>query len=109
MSEQTKGEISGGKVTYYSVEVTDPARSERPPYVAEAQDIIEALGMTFNEGEAFKSIWRCAAARTLGVKKLDDSPIRNAEKVCYYGPRMLVEEKRRATKAGVQIPGFKRP
>lgn len=88
-------ESSGGPVSYYVVEITDPAREDHYPYIAHCQDIIEALGMDFNEGEAFKSIWRKAAARTLGVKKVDDNPLRNAEKVEYFGQRQVAVEKRK--------------
>lgn len=92
---EVKTEHTGGAVTYYSVAVLHPMRKERVPYTAECGDIIEALGMTFNEGEAFKAIWRCAAARILPVKKLEDNPIRNAEKVKYYGERMLAQERQK--------------
>lgn len=48
---------------YYRVQVSTPISSELSPYAAECGDIITALGLTFNEGELFKAIWRLAKAR----------------------------------------------
>jgi len=85
------GENSGGPVSYYLVQVQRPNQIEGP-YQAECSDIIEALGMDFNEGEAFKAIWRKAAERTLGLAKEGNTPFRDAEKVAHYGKRMLIME-----------------
>jgi hypothetical protein len=52
-------------------------------------EVIETLGMSFAEGEAFKAIWRSCAARTLGKLKADNDAKYNAEKVVFYGGRML--------------------
>lgn len=81
-----KGESSGGDNDYWMREITHPKRLE--PYVAECEDIIESLGMTFQEGEAFKAIWRKAALR-LGFGKPGDSDKRNAEKIAHFGQRMV--------------------
>ncbi len=81
------GEKSGGPVSYYLVDVTKPNQGE-VPYTAECGDIIEALGMTFDEGCAFKALWRSAAARTLGKLKADHDPMYDAEKVEFYGKRI---------------------
>lgn len=81
-------ENSGGNVSYYLCPVTNPNQAAEP-YVAECSDIIEALGMDFNEGEAFKAIWRKAAERTLGKKKAGNEARRDVEKVIHYGKRML--------------------
>lgn len=81
-------ERSGGKVNYYVVQVTKPNRMEAP-YKAECGDIIESLGMTFSEGCAFKAIWRTAAARTHGLKKAGNDEKYDAEKIIFYGGRML--------------------
>lgn len=91
MSKQP--ENSGGHVGYYSIDVRVTAKGG-PTYRAEAMDIISALDMTFAEGEAFKAVWRAAADR-LGMKKEGDSPLRNAEKVKFYGERMVEREKLR--------------
>lgn len=85
---------TGLDVNYYLVDIKDPKRLV--PYTAECEDIIEALGMTFAEGNAFKAIWRSCAARTLGKVKPshDAAGIYDAEKVIYSGKRMLVQRTR---------------
>ena len=87
---------TGKDVNYYIVDIPEPKRLS--PYTAECEDIIEALGMTFAEGNAFKAIWRSCAARTLGLLKPghDSEGIYDAEKVAYYGGRMIVQRKRNA-------------
>jgi hypothetical protein len=60
--------------------------------MAECEDIIEALQMDFAEGTAFKALWRRCAQKALGAKKSGDSPKRNAEKIIYYGQRMLAKD-----------------
>ena len=87
-------EKSGGDVNYYVVSIADPKRLR--PYDAECEDIIEALKMTFSEGCAFKAIWRSCAARALGRWKegQDVEGVYDAEKVIYYGSRMLAQRKR---------------
>ena len=87
---------TGKDVNYYLVDISDPKRLS--PYTAECEDIIEALGMTFAEGCAFKAIWRSCAARTLGLLKPghDSEGIYDAEKTVYYGGRMVVQRKRDA-------------
>jgi len=89
-----KPEFTGKDVNYYIVEVPDPKRLA--PYTAECEDIIEALGMTFAEGCAFKALWRSCAARTLGKQKKgqDEAGVYDAEKVEYYGARMVAVRKR---------------
>lgn len=89
-----KAEFSGNNVNYYLVEVKDPKRLD--PYTAECEDIIEALNMTFAEGNAFKAIWRSCAARTLGKRKVGEDPhgIYDAEKVSYYAKRMVAMRNR---------------
>jgi len=88
-----KIDATGGNNNYYIAEVPNPKRLA--PYTAECEDIIEALGMTFAEGCAFKAIWRSCAARTLGKIKpgQDKSGIYDAEKVVYYGNRMIAARK----------------
>lgn len=87
----TVPEKSGGNVNYYVVDVKNPKRFT--PYTAECEDIIEALGMTFAEGCAFKAIWRSCAARTLGKEKAGGSSVYDAEKIVYYGNRILAQRK----------------
>jgi len=93
-NEQNKPEYTGGSVSYYKLQITSPT-SLPSPYIAECNDIIEALGMTFAEGEAFKAIWRRAAARTFGpTKKGYTDGLYDAEKVAFYGQRMVAMEQR---------------
>lgn len=77
----------GGFTNYYLVSVTHPQRAEQPPYQAECEDIIEALGMTFDEGNIFKELWRSANARQ-GNGKPGNSAQRGAEKILHYAKRI---------------------
>ena len=101
-------EYTGKDVSYYLVKIESPKRLE--PYDAECEDIIEALGMTFAEGCAFKAIWRKCAARTLGVSKAGyKGGLYDAEKAQYYGARMVAAELRlealtRATPHAQTVP-----
>lgn len=60
---------TGGSSDYYKVTIKFPTNTFGLPYTAECNDIIEALGMNFAEGNAFKALWRRAAQRTLGLRK----------------------------------------
>lgn len=82
-------EYTGGKVSYYTVRITQPL-SGNDPYTAECNDIIEALSMNYAEGNAFKAIWRSCAARHLKLGKEGYKDGRyDAEKVVFFGQRML--------------------
>lgn len=95
-SDGSTAEYTGKDVSYYIVRIESPKRLE--PYDAECEDIIEALGMTFAEGCAFKAIWRKCAARTLGIAKAGyKGGLYDAEKAEYYGARMVAAELRAAT------------
>ena len=95
-SDGSTAEYTGRDVSYYLVRIESPKRLE--PYYAECEDIIEALGMTFAEGCAFKAIWRKCAARTLGIAKAGyKGGLYDAEKAEYYGARMVAAELRAAT------------
>lgn len=87
----------GGKLAratnYYQVEVETPIDLASTPYVAECADIIEALNMTFNEGEAFKAIWRLAAARQ-GRGKPGNKPEYDADKAAHYGARIAAQTRK---------------
>jgi hypothetical protein len=88
-------EYTGGSVSYYQVRITAPT-SGGGAYTAECNDIIEALGMNYAEGNAFKAIWRRCAARTLGKAKAGyKDGLYDAEKVVFFGQRMVDQEKRR--------------
>lgn len=93
--EETKTpEYTGGSVDYYKVEVKNPTTASEP-YMAECNDIIEALGMNYAEGNAFKALWRRAAHRTLGKKKAGakDDGLYDAEKVAFFGQRLVEQSK----------------
>lgn len=96
IAPRNRGEAAqktGGSVDYYKCHVADPI-SGGPAYTAESIDIIEALGMTFAEGEAFKAIWRTCTGRMGGAVKADNKALYNAEKVEFFGARMVRAAKR---------------
>lgn len=80
------GKLTGGLVNYYLAPVLHPQRKEQPAYVAECEDIAEALQLTPNEFCEFKAIWRTAAAR-LGNGKPDQKALYDAEKRLHYAGR----------------------
>lgn len=84
-------EYTGSSVSYYKVRVTNPTTPGVLPYDAECNDIIEALGMTFAEGNAFKAIWRACAARKGQAKQGYVDSVYDAEKVVFFGQRMLAQ------------------
>ena len=82
---------SGAHAAYYEVTIARP-KSGGAAYKAECQDIIEALQMDFNEGNAFKALWRRAAGRLGNVKKGNEDPLYDAQKIEFYGNRILAQE-----------------
>lgn len=84
--------LSGGLNNWYVVAVKNPQRKEQEPYQAECEDIIQALGMTFDEGCAFKALWRNAAAR-MGNGKPGNTAVYDAEKLVHYANRILSKER----------------
>ncbi|QOC57640.1 hypothetical protein pEp_SNUABM10_00041 [Erwinia phage pEp_SNUABM_10] len=86
---------TGGSSDYYQVQITSTTTKGRPAYIAECNDIIEALGMNFAEGNAFKAIWRRAAQRTLGLTKAGAKAdgLYDAEKVEFFGARLVEQSK----------------
>lgn len=89
----TTPEKSGGSVDYYQVKITHPTTKGRDPYTAECNDIIEALGMNYAEGNSFKALWRSCAARTLGKLKEGGDAVYDAEKNVFFANRILVQRK----------------
>lgn len=87
------GKLTGGRVNYYLAPVHHPQRENQPPYVAECEDIAEALQLTPNEFCEFKAIWRTAAAR-LGNGKPDQKALYDAEKRLHYAGRDVLKYKR---------------
>lgn len=84
--------LSGGLNNWYVVPVKHPQRKEQEPYQAECEDIIQALGMTFDEGCAFKALWRNAAAR-MGNGKPGNTAVYDCEKLVHYANRILAKER----------------
>lgn len=84
--------LTGGSSGYYKVQIKNPTTEFKSPYEAECNDIIEALQMNFAEGNAFKAIWRKAAAR-LGNGKSGTTALYDAEKVEFFGKRLVTQEK----------------
>ncbi len=82
---------SGGDNDYWIAKILHPKRLE--PYDAECEDLIEHFEMTFQEGEAFKALWRKGQMR-IGNGKPGDTHLRNAEKVKHFGGRMEAMELR---------------
>lgn len=92
LMENSESEISsGGDNDYWVAEIKNPKRLE--PYLAECEDLIEHFQMTFQEGEAFKALWRKGQLR-IGGGKPGDTHLRNAEKVAHFGNRMVAIESR---------------
>ena len=90
-NESNKDVSSGGDNDYWIAKITHPKRLD--PYDAECEDLIEHFEMTFQEGEAFKALWRKGQAR-IGNGKPGDSPLRNAQKVRHFGARIEAMEER---------------
>lgn len=75
---------------YYRVHIASPNQAPMP-YTAECGDVIEALGMDFNDGNAFKALWRKWAAITLGVAKTDyPGALYDTQKAAFYTGRSLI-------------------
>lgn len=82
--------LTGGSASYYSIEVYNPTTEGAEPYIAECNDLIEALDMNYAEGNAFKAIWRLCAGR-LGFGKQGQSALYDAEKVVFFGERLVAQ------------------
>jgi hypothetical protein len=80
-------ELSGYSNDYYKVTINNPT-SGGAAYTAECNDIIEALGMTYAEGNAFKAVWRHALARQ-GIGKEGNTVLYEAQKVEFFGKRLV--------------------
>lgn len=81
-------ELSGGRVNYYLCPVPHPQREDQPPYVAECEDCILYLGLTPDEANIFKEIWRGANARKHNGKP-GHTALYGAQKIYHYAGRIL--------------------
>lgn len=80
----TPEEHTGGSSSYYDIEVGGST--------VRCLDIIEALDMSFNEGNIFKAVWRIAAAKQ-GRTKKGNNMFYDSEKICFFGERLMKEHK----------------
>lgn len=92
-TEYVPEEYTGGSSSYYTIHIKNPTTEGRPAYTAECNDIIEALDMNYAEGNAFKALWRRAAARKGMRKKGYDNGLYDAEKVEFFGKRLIEQSK----------------
>lgn len=90
LDDEHSVEFTGGSVSYYRVRVKCPTTAGVEPYTAECNDIIEALGLDYAEGNVLKAVWRIAAARNGLRKKGHDDNVYDSEKIVFFGERMLV-------------------
>lgn len=89
-------QLNGGLTSYYLCQVEHPQRMEQQPYVAECEDIIEALQMNPDEANIFKEIWRGANAR-LQNGKVGHTPLYGAQKLVHYSARIYRRAQRPVT------------
>lgn len=94
-----KLEAQATQCEYYEAPVEHPQnpRQGGVPYIPNCEDIIQALGLTFDEGCEFKSLWRRGRARQ-GFVKAESTPLRDAQKAYHYAGRVLALEQRKAAK-----------
>lgn len=81
-------EYTGLSSSYYTVKIDNPTTPENSPYTAECNDIIEALGLNFAEGNIFKAIWRIGASRTLNKHKKGHNNKYDIEKIYFFAKRL---------------------
>lgn len=84
--------LTGGSSDYYKVNVAMPT-SGGEPYMAECNDIIEALAMEYDVANVFKAAWRVAALRQGHGKPGQDSAVYDGEKIVFFGQRIIERAK----------------
>lgn len=85
-------EYTGLSVSYYQLPINHPTTPGREPYTCECNDIIEALGMSYAEGNVFKALWRKCAARQGKSKRGYTDGKYDAEKMVFFSQRVLDDE-----------------
>jgi len=83
--------LTGGSSDYYKIAINNPTSGDKP-YVAECNDIIEALEMSFGLANVFKAAWRLAAL-IQGHGKPGTTRTYDAEKIVFFGQRELQKAK----------------
>ena len=84
--------LTGGSADYYKVNVDMPT-SGGEAYMAECNDIIEALGMEYDVANVFKAAWRVAALRQGYGKPGQDDAVYDGEKIVFFGQRIIERAK----------------
>ncbi len=92
-SSEDKREYTGGSVNYYRVPVSFPTTPEQDRYIAECNDIIEALDLNYAEGNVLKALWRIAANRKGKSKRGYKDGVYDAEKIVFFGQRVLLQQR----------------
>lgn len=89
--------LTGGKSDHYQVQVVVHCGDGKPDIEVQfdCNDLIEELEMNFAEGEVFKAVWRKAAAR-LGKGKPGHQPLYDAQKIEFFGKRMVTIHSKKA-------------
>ncbi len=83
-TEDLTEEHTGGSSSYYDLKVGDTT--------IKCLDIIEGLGMSYNEGNILKAVWRIAAAKQ-GKTKKGNNMHYDSEKIVFFGERLVEEHK----------------
>lgn len=93
-TKHVEPEYTGSSVSYYKVSITNPTTEGVKPYVAECNDLIEALNASFAEGNILKAIFRICAAKHLGkTKRGYEDSVYDLEKIVFFAQRLLAQER----------------
>lgn len=82
--------LTGGPSEYYLVPVPKPRRKTLKAYVAECQDLMAALALSWSEGNVFKALWRVARHRAGRGKEGTDARY-DVEKLVYFAGCVALE------------------
>jgi hypothetical protein len=92
-SQEDTREHTGGSVSYYKIKIDWPTTPGVDAYTAECNDIIEALGMNYAEGNVLKALWRICANRKGKSKRGYTDGVYDAEKIVFFGERVLKQQR----------------
>ena len=96
MSTEETTEHTGGSSSYYDVAVDVEFGTKPIQVTVSCNLIIEALNMNYAQATVFKAVWRICASK-LGRKKRGNNTVYDAEKIMYFGNRILVQESKEAS------------